>query len=77
MARMSEPRRFCPFTAIEQRGDNWCRTDCQLWQHENCAIANAAGALWGILQVLNRLTTKTEEPTTEPVGEQPQEPAEV
>ena len=70
---MTAPR-YCPFAIGEDRR---CKTDCQLWQHENCAIANAAGALWGILQVLNRLTTTTEEPTTEPVGEQPQEPAEV
>ena len=45
-----------------------CRTDCMWWQHESCAIANAAGALWGILQLLNRLTT-TEQPQAEEVGD--------
>ncbi len=45
-----------------------CRTDCQLFQHDNCAIANAAGALWGIMQLLNRLTT-TEQPQAEEVGD--------
>ena len=65
MAGMTEPKRLCPLSGHGRL----CAPDCQLWQHENCAIANAAGALWGILQVLNRLTTKTEEPSAEPTGE--------
>ena len=43
--------RYCPFTPQK------CRTDCALFQHESCAIANAAGSLYGIMQLLNRLTT--------------------
>ena len=53
---MTAPR-YCPFN------DCPCRTNCALFQHDACCIANAAGALWGILQVLNRLTTTTEEPS--------------
>ena len=62
---MNEPKRLCPLSGHGR----FCAPDCQLWQHENCAIANGAGALWGILQVLNRLTTTTEEPSEQATGQ--------
>lgn len=64
------PPRYCPLKLINSglipgtsadaafhNRQRECRPDCALYLHEGCAIRNLAGAVWGILQVLDRLTT--------------------
>ena len=49
---------FIPGNGQDARSHNKileCRTDCAWFQHESCAIANAAGSLWAIVLLLERL----------------------
>ena len=87
--------RYCPFRLIngglipgnsqDAQSHNRvmeCRADCALFQHEGCALANGAGSLYGIMQMLNAImlllksvimpetlpTDAAEEPAPEEIG---------
>jgi hypothetical protein len=47
------PAWFCPIINGECRG-----TACVCWRYGNCCLPEAAGAVWGIFQIGNRLTVR-------------------